>query len=176
VLPRSGITVNVSSLPWYPSDPKDHRPFKAPAFYTPFSSQDYATGRDPALAAILDPSLRPSVADRLAAILPKADTAALRAELVRLRDLPVNRFKNLEADVNTLGYARLQQGKTADAIALFRVNAGVYRSSANAWDSLGEALASAGKPGEAIVAYRQALAIDPNFGSSLEALERLGRH
>ena len=175
LLPRSGITVNVSSLPWYPSDPRDQRLFKAPALYTPFTSRDYVTGHDPALAAILDPSLRPTVADRLVSLLPGADSSALQAELLRLRDLPINRFKNLEAEVNTLGYGRLKEGKTAEAIALFRLNTSVYGRSANAWDSLGEALAATGQQNEAIVAYRQALAIDPKLGSSLQALERLGQ-
>jgi Tetratricopeptide repeat len=176
VLPRSGITVNVSTLPWYPSDPRDHRDAKTPSWYTPSTSNDYATGRDPALAAILEDSLRPLIADRLLPLLRSADTVALRAELLRLRDLPINRFRNLEAEVNTLGYARLHAGKPAEAILLFKLNTSVYPSSANTWDSLGEALASAGQSKEAIAAYQKALAVNPGMQSSREALARLVQH
>jgi hypothetical protein len=176
VLPKSGITLNVSSLPWYPSDPRDHRDAKTPAWYTPFTSGDYLTGRDPALAVILDGSLRPVVAERLTPLLSAADTSALRAELLRLRDLPINRFRNLEAEVNTLGYSRMNAGKMAEAIVLFRLNTSVYPSSANTWDSLGEALASAGQLKEAIAAYQKALSMNPGMESSREALARLNRH
>jgi hypothetical protein len=173
-LPRSGLTVNLSTLPWYPANPRDHRDFKAPQYYAPITSADYAAGRDPALSLVLDPALRPQVSERLSALVSRGDTAALLAEVTRLKDLPVNRFRTLEAELNNLGYARMREGKTAEALALFRVNTTVYGNSANTWDSLGEALAAAGQSQAAIRAYRQALAIDPDFGSAREALQRLG--
>jgi len=49
-----------------------------------------------------------------------------------------------------------------------------YPRSANTYDSLGEALLAAGRRDEAIAAYRRAVAIDPEFGSSVQALRRLG--
>jgi tetratricopeptide (TPR) repeat protein len=86
----------------------------------------------------------------------------------------VNRFRTLEAEANNLGYARLREGKIAEALALFRANTRVYGTSANTWDSLGEALAATGQTQAAIAAYRQALAIEPDLGSAREALQRLG--
>jgi cytochrome c-type biogenesis protein CcmH/NrfG len=50
----------------------------------------------------------------------------------------------------------------------------VYPRSANTYDSLGEALLAAGRREEAIAAYRQAIAIDPEFPPSVQALRRLG--
>jgi hypothetical protein len=172
-LPKSGIEVNVSTLPWYPADPKDHREAKAPNWYTPFSSSDYLSGRDPAIAAILDPSPRGVLAERLAAPLSRSDSAGLRTEFTRLRDLPINRYRNFETEVNTLGYARMRDGKVPEALALFRLNASFYARSANTWDSLGEALAATGQRQEAIVAYRKALALDSTQTSSRDALEKL---
>ena len=69
----------------------------------------------------------------------------------------------------------MNAGKMAEAMALFRLNTSVYPSSANTWDSLGEALASAGLPKEAIAAYQKALAMNPGMESSREALARLNQ-
>lgn len=172
-LPKSELTVNVSSLPWYPSDPRDSRDAKAPAWYTPFASDDYLAGRDPAIAAILDPGVRGVLAERVGPALSRSDSAGLTSEFSRLRDLPINRYRNLESEVNALGYARMRDGKTAEALALFRLNTAFYSRSANSWDSYGEALAAAGRKDEAIAAYRKALSLDSTQKSSREALERL---
>jgi len=57
---------------------------------------------------------------------------------------------------------------------VFGINARTFPRSANAWDSLGEALLLAGNRDAGISAYRKALEIDPDFASSRQALERLG--
>jgi len=173
LLPRNGLTVNISSLPWYPSDPRDTREFKAPVWYTPITSDDYRAGRDPALQTILDPARRPSIAEALGPALAAGDTA-LDAGLAQLRSLPLNRFRDLEGEVNAWGYRLLAGGNQEGAIAVFRLNTRAYPQSANTFDSLGEALAAAGRRNEAIAAYRHALSVNPGFQSSRAALERLG--
>jgi tetratricopeptide (TPR) repeat protein len=85
-----------------------------------------------------------------------------------------NRFRSPEADVNALGYRLLGAGRVPEAIDVFRVNTVAFPESANVWDSLGEALLAADRHDEAIASYRRALAIDPEFASATEALERLG--
>ncbi len=52
-LPRSGVTVRISSLYWQYSSPFDRRDSIEPHIRAPFSVADYRTGRDPALDAIL---------------------------------------------------------------------------------------------------------------------------
>lgn len=44
-----------------------------------------------------------------------------------------------EANMNYAGYRMLQRGRTAEAVALFKMNAETYPQSANCWDSLAEA-------------------------------------
>jgi hypothetical protein len=44
-----------------------------------------------------------------------------------------------EANMNYAGYRMLQGGRTAEAVALFKMNADAYPQSANCWDSLAEA-------------------------------------
>lgn len=58
-----------------------------------------------------------------------------------------------ESFVNRLGYQRLGRGDADSAIAVFRYNVQLYPSSANVYDSLGEALENAGRDEEALAAY-----------------------
>ncbi|MBP7147669.1 MAG: hypothetical protein KBD01_09000 [Acidobacteria bacterium] len=62
-----------------------------------------------------------------------------------------------EEAVNELGYAALSDGRTAEAIALFRRNVESSPSSANAWDSLADGYAKAGRPEEAVKASDRAV-------------------
>ena len=173
VLPVSGLTVSVSTLPWYPADPRDKRPFVAPRLYTPITASEYRTNVDPAMRAILSRGRQPSVSQKIeTAILAGDTTGALRI----LRDATndkINRFRAPEADVNTLGYRLLPTNRAA-AVKVFRLNTLTFPRSANAWDSYAESLLENGQRDAAIAAYRKALEIDPGFSSSAEALRRLG--
>jgi hypothetical protein len=53
VLPNSHVTLRVSTLYWQFWDPRDRRPWIAPAVPAALTSLDYAAGRDPALAAAI---------------------------------------------------------------------------------------------------------------------------
>ena len=174
VLPHSQITVNVSSLPWRPDDPRDRRDFLAPSVYTPLTSTQYTAGKDPALEAILTAASQPGVGAAMETAIGRGDSLEAQAALDRARANVANRFRSFESEVNQLGYSLLNSQKTAAALSIFRINTRAYPHSANAWDSLGEALAIAGRKEDAIAAYRRALAVDPEYGASRAALERLG--
>jgi tetratricopeptide (TPR) repeat protein len=64
-----------------------------------------------------------------------------------------------EPVMNQIGYALLQSGEKAQAISIFELTAANYPKSANAQDSLSEALEAAGKPAEARVATERGLAL-----------------
>jgi hypothetical protein len=172
-LPASGITVNISTLPWYPDDPRDKRSALAPALYTPISSEDYRTGNDPALRAIASTPITTLRRD-LESALARSDAAAAERLVRAVAADSMFRFRSAEGEVNALGYELLNAGRHADAIAVFAINTRVFPRSANAWDSLGEAQVVAGRRDDGIASYRRALAIDPRFASALQALERLG--
>ena len=173
VLPVSGITVNVSTLPWYPADPKDSRSFIAPRLYAPLTSTAYKASVDPAMQAILKYSSGVSTSASLEAAIVRGDTTtAFQIVTDAARD-PVNRFRSPEADINTLGYRLLPSNRPA-ALAAFRINVRAFPNSANAWDSYGEALLTDGQRDAAIAAYRKAVELRPGFPSSTEALQRLG--
>jgi tetratricopeptide (TPR) repeat protein len=66
-----------------------------------------------------------------------------------------------EADINLQGYGLLGEGKTDEAIALFRKNAADHPESWNVWDSLAEGLEKKGDKAAALENYRKALAMAP---------------
>jgi len=78
-----------------------------------------------------------------------------------------------EGDLNRTAYDLLKKGKRADALLLFRHVADAYPGSANAWDSLGEALEGEGQRQDALASYEKALALDPALKSSRDAVARL---
>ena len=65
-----------------------------------------------------------------------------------------------ERELNALGYKLLGQHKLADAIAVFQRVVKEYPQSANAYDSLGDGLAAAGRRTEAASAFEEAFRRD----------------
>jgi hypothetical protein len=173
VLPVSGITVNVSTLPWYPADPRDRRSFIAPRLYTPMTSSDYREGVDPAMSAILRLASTKSIAERVDSALARGDSTGALTLLANAARDPINRFRSPEADINSLGY-RLLSSDTTRALAVFRLNTLAFPKSPNVWDSYGEALLTAGNRDAAVASYRKAIALNPAYESANEALRRLG--
>ena len=172
-LPASGITVNVSTLPWYPDDPRDRRNFIAPGLYAPMTSSDYKTGTDPVMRVIAAAGSSPDLAAEIEAAVARSDSAGAMAVIARARDAVVNRFNSPEAQINTLGYRLLASDKKK-AIAVFTLNTRAFPNSANTWDSLGEALIADGQREDGIAAYRKALQLNPAYSSAIDALRRLG--
>ncbi len=174
VLPNTGVTVNISTIYHQGSSAFDRRSFIPPRIYTPLRSAEYRTGTDPAMQAILTRGATRSVAELMEEALDAGDFPRAEETLTSARQAEVNRFNDFEREVNALGYKLLGDERLEQAIAVFQINTRAYPESANVYDSLGEALALAGRRDEAIAAYRQALAIDPEFPPSVAGLRRLG--
>lgn len=172
-LPHANLRANISTVFHQAPDVFDRRPFIPPTVYAPLTSTAYRDGVDPALAAILEGTAT-SVTDRVARAVAAGDSSGALRLLREAQHATANRFRNLEADVNTLGYRLLAEGDLASAITVFALNTRAYPESANTYDSLGEALAAAGRRDEAIAAYRHALELAPGFPSAVQALQRLG--
>jgi dienelactone hydrolase len=64
-----------------------------------------------------------------------------------------------EAQLNLLGYLHLQAGRTAQAVELFTLNTVAYPTSANTFDSLGDAYLAAGQNAQALRASEKAIAL-----------------
>ncbi|MDX1939135.1 MAG: tetratricopeptide repeat protein [Saprospiraceae bacterium] len=66
-----------------------------------------------------------------------------------------------ETAINDAGYMLLEAKKTQEAISIFKYNVKMNPNSANAYDSLGEALAAAGEKKAAIDNYKKSLELNP---------------
>lgn len=90
-----------------------------------------------------------------------------------------NKYKNdptyaiLEGDMNRVGYELLQNGKTKEAIEVFKINAETYPKSGNVYDSLGEAYLKEGNKKLAITNYKKSVELDPANEAGKKALEEL---
>ena len=80
-----------------------------------------------------------------------------------------------EAALNEVGYAVLESGDTEGAIRIFALNTEEYPSSANVWDSLGEAHMKHGNLDEARRHYARSLELDPSNTHAADMLEQLDR-
>ena len=78
-----------------------------------------------------------------------------------------------EAQLNTLGYKLMQQGRVNDAIAIFKLNVDAFPQSANVYDSLGEAYLRTGDRANALLNYEKALAMDPQNVGAMEVVRWL---
>jgi 3-oxoadipate enol-lactonase len=78
-----------------------------------------------------------------------------------------------EQEMNLLGYRYLQDGKTKDAVKLFKINTIAYPGSWNVYDSLGEAYLKDGQIDLAIKNYEKSLEIDPGNENARKVLKEL---
>jgi len=91
---------------------------------------------------------QPSAARTLYSLLDEgADEAAIQ-EVLANNGSPGYFFS--EAEINAYGYILLQQEKVDNAIKLLKINVDLYPESWNVYDSLGEALLSAGHTDDAV--------------------------
>ena len=95
----------------------------------------------------------PNLTNKAAILEKKKDTkgaADLRAQAMKIAT---------EADINNLGYQRMAEKKTDEALALFRKNVKDHPQSWNVYDSLGEALSNTGDKKGAAENYSKALSL-----------------
>ena len=78
-----------------------------------------------------------------------------------------------EVTLNALGYRLLAEKKLQEAVAVLRLNTQLYPHSANAFDSLGEALLATGDKREARASYRRSLKLNPKNDNARQVLKRL---
>ena len=172
-LPHSGLHAGVSALWWQDKDPRDARTATSPELAIAATFADYVAGRDPALELALATPTPESVDQLLERGLPaSADT--LLARYHAYADDPLHRYAaDTERKINALGYRLLGAKRPADAIAVFEVNARAHPGSWNAFDSLGEACATAGDTARALEAYRRSVALNPANDGGRRAIDRL---
>lgn len=97
-------------------------------------------------------------------------------QLAAARAKDPNAAVSREGQLNFMGYNLLMAGKTRDAIGLFRFVTEQFPQSANAQDSLAEALEKSGDPTAALEASRKCLALaGPDDRAAKSSQERIAR-
>jgi len=137
------------------------------------TGKDYYTGSDPALEAIVKGEIWPL--EDLAA-LKGADEAFRRYNEFKKKYADLNWWntsENLETTINDKGYALIAGKEIEKATQVFMLNTLIFPSSANAFDSLGEAFMLAGNKESAIKHYEKSLALNPQNTNALEQLKQL---
>jgi hypothetical protein len=172
-LPNSGLTVRASTLWWQDLDPRDERQWTAPEIAAELSFSDYKAGKDPALQAVIDYVPGSTLSELIQNATNQTSLGDFTSRYKTVKADPKSKYVNSEAAMNRFGYTLLRTNRVADAVEVFKLNTEAYPRSPNVYDSLGDALDAAGKKDEAIKSYERALAIDPNYPSSLAAVQRL---
>jgi len=104
------------------------------------------------------------------------NSQGIDAGVAQYRSLRERGFPGLPesfSDTNKLGYQFLGKRENQAAIQIFQLNVETHPKSSSAYDSLGEAYATAGNKELAIENYRKALALNPENTNSKAALLRL---
>lgn len=76
-----------------------------------------------------------------------------------------------ENEINTLGYKIMEDGKTEEALKIFKLNTELYPSNWNTFDSYGECLLKLNRKDEGIMAYKKSLVLNPNNENAKNILE-----
>ncbi len=116
---------------------------------------------------------RKSIVDALQSMMKDGNGAAIVAKYRELRKQTPDAYDFKESELNALGYSLLQQNRIDDAIELFKLNVELFPTSANPYDSLGEAYAAKGAKELAIANYRKSYELDHDNKNALEIIARL---
>jgi hypothetical protein len=171
-LPNSGLAARASTLWWQDLDPRDDRVWTEPRVAAGLTAADYRANRDPAMEAVLEYAAAPTI-DEIARAAAEATSIDGFLESYRsFKQDPKNAWALTERAVNTLGYRLMEAQRLDDAVKVLTLNTEAYPESANAFDSLGEALARRGDREGAIKCYERAVSLHPGMRSSIEALQR----
>lgn len=171
-LPNSGMRLQVSTLYWQLSRWDDHSreiPVDLPA---QFSSDDYFSGRDPALDKIFADEGFLSISDLFLERGAEEAMAQYRIRKEKYGHLPWwSGFS--ERELNNTAYILLADGRTSDAVAAFGLNSEVFPESWNVWDSFGEALLVLEDTAASVESYRKSLELNSGNSNATMMLNRI---
>lgn len=125
----------------------------------------------PNMRAALDP--RPSIALALAQTIKSDGTEAAAQQYYRLHASQPKTYNFDEDELNTLGYDLLRTHDYHSAIRVLQLNTETYPTSANTWDSLGEAYMDAGDVKNAVLDYQKSLAINPANHNAVAMIRKM---
>jgi len=114
-----------------------------------------------------------SIAEMLYKLAREKDIAAVVAEYRKLRAENSTALDFSEGELNTLGYQLLSMKRPKDAIEIFKLNVEMFPTSANPYDTLGEAYLAEGQKDLALTNYKKAAELDPKNSNAVLIVKRL---
>ena len=129
-----------------------------------------------AAANILSAPINASQAEvlgHLSAAFATEDPARITSAYRAMGDYGKPAAEIVEASVNAMGYELLANGEIEAAIKVFDLNTQTFPMSANAWDSLAEAVMTKGDHDTAIRYYRLSLKLGPDSGNAARMIARI---
>lgn len=114
-----------------------------------------------------------SIGDTIRGTLDRDGVPAAQKLFAALRKSKYSGFYLSEDELNGMGYKYLAEGKSAEAIAIFKMNVRAFPKSANVYDSLGEAYMKSGDAAAAIANYKRSLELDASNTNAVEMLKQL---
>ena len=161
-LPRSGLTVRLSSVYWRDWSVDEKRQAVVPELAVPLTSGDYFTGRDPVFEAALSHRVPEAMADQFLQAFDNGGPDAAWRRQYLLRSDPRTAAVDLYDDLRRVGRALLERKQTADAVRVFQQRVASRPDAFEANADLGEALLADGKRAEALPYLEKALALKPD--------------
>ena len=116
---------------------------------------------------------RKSIIDATMSSLQSDGVAHAVARYRELKRTKPDEYEFREADLNTVGYTLLAQGRVADAIEIFKLNVEEFPQGFNAYDSLAEAYMVHGDKDLAIENYKKSLELNPKNTNAVDQLKHL---
>jgi len=113
------------------------------------------------------------VIGHLAAAFATHDPARITYAFRAMGDYGMPAADIVESSVNAMGYRLLENGEIHAAIKVFDLNTETFPLSANAWDSLAEAIMTKGDHEAAIRYYRVSLRLDPESSNAVRMIEQM---
>jgi hypothetical protein len=172
-LPVSGLEIRYSAWYYQQSTPDDLRPAIFPDLEAPLTAEDFRSGADPALRAIVSYRDRTPISVVVRKRLSESGIADAIREYRTLKQTRYNEFVFGERELDTAGRSLADSGQLDAAIALLEVNRAEFPWSAQSRQSLGDALAKAGRCDEARREYQAAFDLDRSFSLPQDRLARL---
>ena len=113
------------------------------------------------------------VIDHLAAAFATHDPARITFAFRAMGDYGMPAADIVESAINAMGYRLLEKREIETAITVFNLNTRTFPLSANAWDSLAEAIMTKGDHETAILYYRESIKLERESRKAARMIETM---
>ena len=172
-LPNSGITARASIYYWQDWHPEDPRKWIAPDIAAEMTFDDYASNRDPALAAAMKDAGGPTMREQMQTLVASNDTVRARRQFLDYRASPEHSYIDGHVLLDDVAVHFYDRKDLPHATWVFALAANQYPQSARAQLNHAAMLQNTGNKVAEAAALRRVLALEPANAAALERLKVL---